>query len=93
LRPRVTDRRLIEALRASIGYCELCGCWPGSGARAVHHCRSRGSGGGDTLDNLIVLCPACHRKAHQGTVSREELKEIISERNLRIATEALRGRA
>jgi predicted HNH restriction endonuclease len=92
-RPRITDTRLIQALRAAIGYCEICGAYPAAGERAVHHCRPRGAGGGDTLDNLIVVCPVCHLRLHQGLMSRSQLLDLVNERNLRIATAALKGRS
>lgn len=33
---------------------------------APAHYQSRGSGGNDTLDNLMLLCWDCHRKQHEG---------------------------
>ena len=32
----------------------------------VHHCRQLAKGGSDTKDNVIALCPNCHRKRHYG---------------------------
>lgn len=32
----------------------------------VHHIITLASGGDDTLENVIVLCPNCHRHAHYG---------------------------
>lgn len=32
----------------------------------VHHVITLGDGGGDTIDNVIALCPNCHRKRHYG---------------------------
>ena len=39
-----------------------------------------GAGGGDTEDNLIELCGACHRKVHDGIISKEELLKIVKRR-------------
>jgi 5-methylcytosine-specific restriction endonuclease McrA len=39
----------------------------------VHHIRTKGSGGGDTEDNLICLCVVCHARAHSGEISKDEL--------------------
>lgn len=32
----------------------------------VHHKRTLANGGSDTIDNVIALCPNCHRKRHFG---------------------------
>lgn len=32
----------------------------------VHHIISLGDKGGDTIDNVMALCPNCHRKRHYG---------------------------
>ena len=43
--------------------CEICG-W--SEARCdVHHKVARSSGGQNTIENGVVLCPNCHRVAHE----------------------------
>jgi 5-methylcytosine-specific restriction endonuclease McrA len=68
---RIVDRKAIEAARKP--YCELCGRW---GTVDVHHIDSRGAGHGDEPENLISLCRVCHRKAHDGNISRDELREI-----------------
>lgn len=39
-----------------------------------------GAGGGDTEDNLIELCGACHVKAHSGAISKQELIKIVKKR-------------
>ena len=40
--------------------CHICGTFPVE----VHHWKSRGSGGGDGLENLVSLCPRHHREFH-----------------------------
>jgi hypothetical protein len=50
------------------------GCVPGFD---VHHIYSRGSGGGDTQDNLICLCRKHHQMAHNGKISRELMEEAL----------------
>jgi 5-methylcytosine-specific restriction endonuclease McrA len=52
--------------------CENCGKNPPSDA---HHIKTRGSGGGDELENLIALCRACHTKVHM-----EGLKKAMGDR-------------
>lgn len=66
---RVVDKKAIEEARKP--YCELCGCREGV---QVHHIKSKGSGGGDTPENLISLCWVCHRKVHDGLIKREVLR-------------------
>ncbi len=43
----------------------------------VHHISSRGSGGDDTLENLICLCRRHHNLAHYGFLSRGKLRSIL----------------
>lgn len=58
--------------------CECCGS---NRALQVHHLKTRGSGGGDTVDNLMVLCTLCHNKAHGVPGFNRKLKRL-KERNL-----------
>ena len=50
--------------------CVLCG-WGGYQIGNTepdlhpHHRKPRGQGGPDTLENLVTLCPACHRFVHE----------------------------
>jgi 5-methylcytosine-specific restriction endonuclease McrA len=53
--------------------CEYCG---GDWHLQVHHIKSRGSGGGDTVDNLMVLCTTCHNKAHGVPGFNRKLKQL-----------------
>jgi len=32
----------------------------------IHHKLPLSEGGEDTLDNVVALCPNCHRQAHYG---------------------------
>ncbi len=47
--------------------CEAPGCRARSGLH-VHHIRSRGAGGPNTFDNLIVVCDFHHLVIHRGWV-------------------------
>ena len=40
--------------------------------------RVNGAGGDDTEDNLIELCGVCHRRAHDGIISKQELREKVN---------------
>ena len=44
--------------------CEVCQAV----SDAPHHLRTRGAGGKDTPDNLLALCTAHHRQAHDAGV-------------------------
>lgn len=73
------------ALRAANGVCQ--GCFN----RApflnededpyleVHHLHRRSDDGPDHPDNVIALCPNCHRKAHHGQ-NRDEFNQELTER-------------
>lgn len=62
-----------ETLLRADGVCENCKK-PAPFVRAsdsspfleVHHMKSLADGGEDTLDNVLALCPNCHRKKHYG---------------------------
>lgn len=43
----------------------------------VHHIKPRSEGGPNTKDNLIVLCPECHRKADTDYLSETKLKQKV----------------
>lgn len=52
------------------GICQLCGenapflNKEGEPFLEVHHIKELANGGSDSLDNVIALCPNCHRKIH-----------------------------
>jgi len=41
----------------------------------VHHIVPRAEGGKDSFENLIALCPNCHRRYHSGEISRESIRQ------------------
>jgi hypothetical protein len=47
------------------------------GGLDVHHIKSRGSGGGDTLENTCCLCRKHHQLAHMGKISKKTLYELL----------------
>ncbi|WP_336135244.1 HNH endonuclease [Natronomonas amylolytica] len=57
--------------------CEWCGEHVDS--PDIHHIKPRAEGGPNDPENLIVLCPNCHRKADGGTISRSKLKYRVDE--------------
>jgi hypothetical protein len=49
--------------------CECCGRFLLRITHArLHHIRSRGAGGGDTVENTRILCWWCHRLTHDGNI-------------------------
>ncbi len=41
--------------------CELCGA---TGTLHAHHVKAMARGGSDDAGNLLLVCPACHKKFH-----------------------------
>ena len=75
---RTVDEDAIEKTR-NFGVCiyglvAKDGC---SGGLDVHHIKTRGSGGGDTGDNLILLCRKHHQEAHMGLISKDLLRAAV----------------
>ena len=60
------------ALRVADGVCQGCGeeapflGTDGEPFLEVHHLYRRSDGGADHPDNVIALCPNCHRRVHYG---------------------------
>lgn len=85
-RSRVFDRSpvvvAIARLRAN-SRCEVPGCAvphffdkDGVPFIEVHHIRTLASGGADTPENVVCLCPLHHREAHFGKAA-EELSSVL----------------
>ena len=62
-----------EALLRAKGFCERCGLAApfrrksdGSPYLEVHHKIPLSEDGADTLENVLALCPNCHREVHFG---------------------------
>ena len=55
--------------------CANCG-W-NIGPRDVHHILPVCKGGKNEMDNLITLCPNCHRLSHRNLLSEDKLKELV----------------
>ena len=55
-----------EAYNRAQGHCESCYRWCPVSEGHLHHVISRGSGGGDVIDNVLWLCYLCHDKKHRG---------------------------
>ncbi len=67
-------RRL--ALQRARYCCEAEGC-SHTQFLEIHHRRPAAAGGGDTLDNLVVLCSGCHRRLHADeNAARAALRQV-----------------
>jgi hypothetical protein len=76
---RIVSPEIVRRVRLRDGIC-LAGLVMKDGCSwgvDVHHISSRGSGGDDTLENLICLCRRHHNKAHAGELSRGRLRAIL----------------
>lgn len=67
---------VIEALQRANGICECCRnkapfirASDETPYLEVHHIDPLNSGGADSIDNVIALCPNCHRYKHYGIKS------------------------
>lgn len=72
---RIKNQKLINDKKHNCEYCEKQNCWTNK-----HHVKSKGASGDDIEDNLIELCGSCHRKVHDGLISKKELLEKIKRR-------------
>ena len=59
-----TTSKIIK--RLGVG-CVCCG-WD-KGSCDIHHIIPRSKGGSDSNDNLTLICPNCHRLAHEGKIT------------------------
>jgi len=73
------DSAVAERAKRKQGWtCQICGT-PGFALRGgglyaeAHHIKSLAEGGPDREDNIVVVCPTCHRKLHHACVSYESL--------------------
>lgn len=63
-----------------IAHCEYCGNKTKE-ILQIHHIDSVANGGNNDLNNLIILCPNCHKAAHAGIIKKDELKKLKKEPN------------
>ena len=82
---RVKNKATIERTRKRS--CELCGSIKGL---QIHHVFTKGSGAGDTQENLVCLCVGCHTQVHNGEIARDDLLDIVAERERKTVEEIRR---
>ncbi|MDS0260786.1 HNH endonuclease [Haloarcula sp. S1CR25-12] len=72
------------ALRDADGVCQGCGeAAPFEDAQGepfleVHHLHRRSDGGPDDPENVIAVCPNCHRRVHYGAAGDAFNRELIA---------------
>lgn len=78
------DPYLKEAVkRIAEGKCQMCGCDApfidnyGEPYLEEHHVVRLADGGSDTIDNVVAICPNCHRKIH--ILNQEEDIQLLVE--------------
>lgn len=82
---RITRSEIVKryALRVADGVCQGCGeeapfdGVDGEPFLEVHHLHRQSDGGPDHPDNVIALCPNCHRRVHYGKDGDEFNEELI----------------
>lgn len=69
--------------KQKIAHCEYCGNKTKE-ILQIHHIEPIAKGGNNNLDNLIILCPNCHKSAHAGIIKKDELHKLkISPKELK----------
>ena len=58
----ISKRTITKILKRSNAKCVICG-WDESTCD-IHHIIPKSQGGSNTSDNLIIVCPNCHRVIH-----------------------------
>lgn len=75
--------------RIADGKCQYCGNDApfvdknGQPYLEEHHVKRLADGGSDTIDNVVALCPNCHRKMHV----RNEMSDVVMLKNVAEANE------
>jgi hypothetical protein len=71
-----TTRYIPKAISDAVKKQHFFECaWCAEPLTERHHIEEFSEGGDHTKENLILLCPVCHTKVHQGKISKEELIE------------------
>lgn len=86
-RIRIEQVSLRKRILKLIDHCEICGDTTKE-ILQVHHIIPVKVGGTNSANNLIVLCPNCHCKAHRGLISYQELLDSSNSDNIKKAIES-----
>lgn len=60
--------------------CELC-AWD-KASRDLHHIVEVSNGGVNSIDNVICVCPNCHRMIHSNLISKDDLLKAVKDRTI-----------
>jgi len=64
-----SKRTVTKIMKRANVCCALCG-WKEASCD-IHHIVAKSKGGTNNMDNLIILCPNCHRKVHFNLIVKE----------------------
>lgn len=67
-------------------HCEFCGN-DNEKILQIHHIKPVCEGGNNAEKNLIILCPNCHKLAHVGLISKEELQNARKRKKVFVTPE------
>lgn len=77
----LSKRTISKILHRANAGCSLCG-WNESTCD-IHHIIQKKHGGSDDMDNLILVCPNCHRIIHtKGKYTQEDLQQHSLDKTL-----------
>lgn len=76
-----TPKRMKEDIYFERAGQECEWCEERTDSPEVHHIEPRSEGGPNEYDNLVALCPKCHRKADKGGISKTKLRAKVSRQN------------
>lgn len=60
--------------------CEIC-AWDKT-TRDLHHIVEVAEGGQNEVNNIICVCPNCHRMIHNNLISKDDLYKIVETRTI-----------
>lgn len=72
-----TEQNGTKKLQSILLTLPCANCEWNIGPRDVHHILPVCKGGKNEMNNLITLCPNCHRLAHRNLLSEDKLKELV----------------
>lgn len=65
---------VVKILNRARRKCERCG-WS-EGSLDIHHIEGKKIKQPNRLENLVILCPNCHRLCHNHKIDKKELQKI-----------------
>lgn len=67
---QLSKRTITKVLSRAKAECIICG-W-NKATCDIHHIKPKKFGGSDKNDNLVIVCPNCHREIHAGVCEKDE---------------------